>query len=79
MKKYIHKPTLIDAEQFHGFYRTPYPEGVQVEENRCYVTTAHGQRVYLEEGDWIAREPNNRGYYPIKPDIFVKNYDEFDI
>jgi hypothetical protein len=32
--------------------------------------TAHGQRVYLEPGDWIRAEPDGRGHYPIKADIF---------
>lgn len=45
---------------------------------RAFVTTAHGQRVYLAEGDWVTPEPNGKGYYPIKPDIMTTRYDPID-
>jgi hypothetical protein len=80
--KFRKKPAVVEAEQFGGFYATPYPPGVQVESptaehaGRFYVVTAHGQRAYLEPGDWVIAEPDNRGYYPCKPDIFAATYEE---
>jgi hypothetical protein len=82
--KFRKKPVVVDAEQFGGFYLTPYPRGVEFEDNsndpskeryRFYVVTAHGQRAYLERGDWVIAEPDGRGYYPCKPDIFGATYE----
>jgi hypothetical protein len=78
------KPVVVEAEQFRGFYATPYPSGVEMEDNsnepakeryRFYVVTAHGQRAYLESGDWVIAELGGRGFYPCKPDIFAATYE----
>jgi hypothetical protein len=42
---------------------------------RPYVVTAHKQMAILEPGDWVISEPDGRGYYPCKDDIFRKTYD----
>lgn len=82
--KFRKKPMVVEAEQFLGFYHTPYPAGVELEDNsndptkdryRFYVVTAHGQRAYLEPHDWVIAEPDNRGHYPCKPDIFAATYE----
>lgn len=40
-----------------------------------HVHTAHGrQAVRLEKGDWVLAEPDGKGYYPVKPDIFAARY-----
>lgn len=59
---------------------TPLPRGVQVEHRRSgpavyYVTTAHNQRAYLADGDYVVEEPDGRGFYPVKPDIFEKRWE----
>lgn len=83
----MHKPTVIEAEQFRGFYASPYLAGVELEDNsnnpdpnieryRFYVTTIHGQKTYVVAGDWIIREPDGVHYYPCKPDVFEVNYEE---
>jgi len=59
---------------------TPLPKGVQVEQRRSgpaayFVVTAHGQRAYLADGDYVVEEPDGRGYYPVKPDIFEKRWE----
>jgi hypothetical protein len=41
-----------------------------------YVTTIHGQRVYLEPGDWVVHEPDGIHFYPVKDDIFQKRWQE---
>lgn len=87
MQKYKSLPSECMAEQFGGFYATPYPEGVEMEDNSndaartemfgryaFYVITTHGQRAYLQPGDWVVREPNGNGYYPVKPEIFEKRW-----
>lgn len=84
MKLYKRKVTVVEAEQF---FPSSVPWGVQVQKgdyhawdaadrwDRYYVVTAHGQRVYLEPGDWVIAEPDGRGYYPVKPDIFASMYE----
>jgi hypothetical protein len=39
---------------------------------------AHGQRTYLAPGDWVIAEPDGRGHYPCKPDIFRSTYQPVD-
>ncbi len=81
MPKFRKRPVVVEAEQFLGFY-PPYidglPTGVEVDGNRAFVVTAHGQRVYLEPGDWVIAEPDGRGHYPCKPDIFAATYEPAD-
>lgn len=73
MAKYKKRPVIVDAEQWfpgkevRGVLRTP--------EHDSHVMTAHEQRVYLQPGDWIIAEPDGRGYYPCKPDIFASTYE----
>lgn len=43
-----------------------------------HVHTAHdNQAVALEYGDWVMPEPDGRGFYPIKNDIFVARYEPY--
>lgn len=84
MARYQNIPCECEAEQFGGFYAQPYPPGVQMEDNsnhsesgeryQFYVITTHRQRVNIERGDYIVKEPDGNGYYPVKPDIFVKRW-----
>jgi hypothetical protein len=77
------KPVLVDAEQWNG--PGCVTRGVQRiwgPENggtyRYYVITAHGQQAYLAPGDWVICEPDGRGYYPCKPDIFEATYEKVE-
>jgi hypothetical protein len=74
MPRFRKKPVIIEAEQFDG---TNDPVGVwRREEDRTpYVVTVHGQRCYIEPGDWIIPEPDGVHYYPCKPDIFAATYE----
>jgi len=77
MARFKKRPSIIDAHQFTD--ELPDPTGVlRSEDNRPYVITAHDQPVFLEIGDWIVGEPDGRGYYPIKPDIFANTYEAID-
>jgi hypothetical protein len=40
-----------------------------------YVTTIHGQKAYLEPGDWVVTEPDGVHHYPVKPDVFEKRWE----
>ena len=82
MPKFRKKPVVIEAEQFHQSddpFR--YPPGVTwggdlPDGTGCYVViTAHGHPTPVADGDWIIAEPNGRGWYPCKPDIFAATYD----
>jgi hypothetical protein len=87
------KPVVVDAVQFdpHGKHRTALPEGVTAvdwhggADNYAYagvsfyVVTAHGQKTEVKQDDWIISEPDGRGHYPCKPDIFDATYERADV
>lgn len=75
MARFRSRPAECEAEQFKGFYHTPYPPGVEVYLQSCYVVTAHGDRINLHVGDWVVKEPIGDGYYPVKPDVFEKRWE----
>lgn len=31
--------------------------------------------VVVEDGDWIIPEPDSKGFYPVKPDVFANTYE----
>jgi hypothetical protein len=80
--KFRKKPIEIEAEQWFPGKDVP---GVMLEEyedaqsigtcREYYVVTAHKQRVVLSRGDWVIPEPDGRGHYPVKDDIFRATYD----
>lgn len=75
--KFRSKPREIEAEQF--FAHTPLPfrdrSAVAYDGEGFYVVTAHNQKVYLENGDWVVPEPDGIHFYPIKDEIIWKNYE----
>jgi len=40
-----------------------------------YVVAIHGQKAYLEPGDWVVTEPDGKHQYPVKPDIFAARWE----
>lgn len=82
MAKFRKKPLVVDAMQF--FYDRPSIPGVHYppksEDGRFYtgdafVVTIHGQRAYLQNGDWVITEPDGEHHYPCKPNIFEATYE----
>jgi hypothetical protein len=78
MKKFRRKLT-IEAEQF--FLAAPQsPKNVYQDPFRiepCFVITAHNQRVYIKDGDWIVQEPGfTDRAYPITDEIMKQTYEE---
>ena len=83
MAKFRKKPVVVEAEQYRLNRAGTLPPGVhpanvQEETYQPYVITAHGQRTPVVEGDWIIAEPDGRGYYPCKPDIFAATYEAME-
>lgn len=75
MAAFRKKPVVVQAEQyFPGKPMAGVYSGLVAELD--YVRTAHNQLVYLEPGDWVIAEPDGRGHYPCKPDIFAATYEE---
>lgn len=90
--KFRKKPVVVDAEQWfpgkevRGVFLYHPPDAVIggrgrgeqrfKQEPYFAVTTAHGQITRVAEGDWIIAEPDGRGFYPCKPDIFAATYEE---
>lgn len=90
MNKYRKKPVIIEAIQFdgknwidvcefvgEGNYKLPdrtREEYVEDLFNYIYIVTLKGN-MKATIGDYIIRGANGE-YYPCKPDIFEKNYEE---
>lgn len=73
MALFQRKRTVTEAQQYHG--PSNPPKGVFFEGLAPYVITVHGQRVYIDLGDWIIPEKDGVHYYPCKPDIFDETYE----
>jgi hypothetical protein len=82
MTRYVKKPIQIEAEQF--FYDKPTMKGIfypdkspdgRTYEGDAFVITAHDQRVYVQNGDWILPEPDGEHFYPVTDAIFKATYD----
>jgi hypothetical protein len=83
MPKFRKKPdnSIYEVEQYTK--KNPRPKGVCTgvmcgAELYDHVHTAHDQVVILAPNDWIMPEPDGRGFYPIKPDIFADRYEPAD-
>lgn len=85
MAKYRKKPAYREATQWHCWLdKVP---GVQKEvvsgdaatlegaEVRFYVVTTHGQKAYLNDGDYVVKEPDGNGYYPCKAEFFEREHE----
>ena len=77
MPQFRKKPVVIEAEQFFADKPLPFEDrgACMFDGSVWYVITAHGQETPIVDGDWIIPEPDNRGFYPCKPDIFTATYD----
>lgn len=81
MPRFRKKPVTVEAVQWFPGVRHP---GLVGDTGRVYgdggeypavVRTAHGHLTPVAPGDWIIAEPDGRGYYPCKPDIFEATYE----
>jgi len=84
MAKFRKRPIVVDAEQFFyshpalpGVFYPPLIDGIYVGD--AFVVTAHGQRVYLQNGDWVIAEADGEHYYPCKDEIFAATYEPADM
>lgn len=79
MPKYRKKPVIVEAEQFSGDKPLPFRDAgpfVCFDGEDYYVTTIHGDRINLTEGDWVILESRGEHCaYPCKPDIFWATYE----
>lgn len=78
MPRFLKKRVEIEAVQFDGQANDPPGVFRREEDLTPYVVTIHGQRCYIEPGDWIIPEPDGVHYYPCKPDIFAATYEPID-
>jgi hypothetical protein len=71
------RPLAVQADQWFpgrevaGVAAEPRPGG---DPPRHYVVTIHGQRAYLEPGDWVIAECDGIHHYPCKQDVFKATY-----
>ncbi len=78
MPKFRKKPVVVEAirwspDEPHPAVSLTAPERGSLE-LRGLVKTAGGNAI-VYSGDWIITEPDGRGYYPCRPDIFDATYE----
>jgi len=84
MNRYRKKPIVVEAYQWKygqidaGVHIDPVNNSPSDDaaSDRFFVVTIHGQRAYLDDKDWVIKEPDGIHYYPCKPDIFEKTYEK---
>lgn len=78
MARFRKKPVVVEATQWfkpgdHPAVKKTAP-GRGSLKPRGVVQTAGGTAI-VDPGDWVITEPNGRGHYPCKPDIFEATYE----
>ena len=76
-KKYAKKPIVIEAIQFTGDNMMACLEFCPIGEEefeQIYIPTLEGEMT-CTKGDWIIKGIKGE-FYPCKPDIFEKSYEE---
>ncbi len=78
--KFRSKSVVVEAIQY--FYNMPNPPtfityfsdgfGHSVP----HVQTIDGVYVPIRDSDWIIEEPNGKGHYPCKPEVFSVKYEK---
>lgn len=78
--KFRAKPVEINAVQFTDELKPPmgiykvYVDGIF---SSYRVNTAGGPAT-VHLGDWIVKESEGSGYYPVRPEIFEKRWEKID-
>lgn len=76
MAKYRKRPVEVEAEQwFEGSNFEEWPACVRWNEGGYYYLETAGGPARLHDGDWVITEPDDRGHYPCRPDIFAATYE----
>ena len=79
-RKFRKKPVVIEAIQWAGDTTAQdideFMGGeLQIDENSDYYIDTLEGKMHLTWGDWIIKGVNGE-FYPCKPDIFEKTYEE---
>jgi len=70
------KPIVIEARVNRGQTTASWCNGQLCKDGRILVSTLEGTMT-ASKGDWIIKGINGE-FYPCKPDIFAKTYDEVE-
>lgn len=86
--KYRNRPMVIEATQWFPGVDVPgvrscpacdmpedHPDNDPSLPRWHYVVTIHGQKAWLEPGDWIITEPDGIHHYPCKAFVFEQKYE----
>lgn len=79
MKQYRKKPAVIEAQQWKLgddplACMTPYGDSVNGYEGFYFIETLEGNH-HVSDGDFVIKGVHGE-FYPCKPDIFEKTYEE---
>lgn len=73
---------LGDSECRHASraskWHTEHGMGVSCSFGVPHVITKQGELVAIHAGEWIVKESDNSGYYPVHPDVFKETYDQIE-
>lgn len=81
--KFRKKPVVIEAIQWKGDWTKEFADFIKMTKNRCfhyenkgalYIDTLEGT-MKANINDWVIKGVNGE-FYPCKPDIFEKTYEE---
>lgn len=86
MAQYKHLPTVVEAEQWfpgkdvpgvfmHTVAGIDAFTGDDWKGEHAAVLTIHGQVAFLQEGDFVIREPDGIHFYPCKAKVFENTYE----
>jgi len=78
--KFLKKQIVVEAEQF--LEGEPLPPGVEEDQPFTgqflhFVRTKQRQRVSVSYGEWIVKEPDGSGYYPVAAGLFEQLFDPY--
>jgi hypothetical protein len=77
MPMFRKKPVVIEAVQWSGLNNNEvrdFCRPVKLQDGKLRIPTLEGH-IWASPGDWIIKGVNGE-FYPCKPDIFEKTYDQ---
>jgi hypothetical protein len=75
MTRYAHKPDVVEAERFWQDTARK-PDGVWIDKDGWYIKGVDGNRVPINNGDWIVRADGEDRVFHVEPEVFKHNYIE---
>lgn len=84
IKQYVKKPVVVEAVQYTGdngdeviaFFKDAINPTIVNNHFKVITIQTNKGLMVAEVGDFIIKDSDGKHYYPCKPDIFEKTYEE---